>query len=43
MEFLGDSILGSIVSSYLYERFYKIYKQDERSDKEETIKGGNHT
>jgi ribonuclease-3 len=29
MEFLGDSILGSIVSSYLYERFYKIYKQDE--------------
>ena len=29
MEFLGDSILGSIVSSYLYERFYKIYNQDE--------------
>ena len=26
MEFLGDSILGSIVSSYLYERFYKISK-----------------
>ena len=29
MEFLGDSILGSVVSSYLYERFYKIYDQDE--------------
>jgi ribonuclease-3 len=29
MEFLGDSILGSIVSSYLYERFYKIYGQNE--------------
>ena len=29
MEFLGDSILGSIVSSYLYERFYKIYDQNE--------------
>ena len=29
MEFLGDSILGSIVSSYLYERFYKIYNQNE--------------
>jgi len=29
MEFLGDSILGSVVSSYLYERFYKIYNQDE--------------
>ena len=29
MEFLGDSILGSIVSSYLYQRFYKIYNQDE--------------
>ena len=29
MEFLGDSILGSVVSSYLYERFYKIYDQNE--------------
>lgn len=29
MEFLGDSILGSIVSSYLYERFYKIYGENE--------------
>ena len=29
MEFLGDSILGSIVCSYLYERFYKIYEQNE--------------
>ena len=26
MEFLGDAILGSVVSSYLYERFYKIQK-----------------
>ena len=29
MEFLGDAILGSVVSSYLYERFYKIHKQNE--------------
>jgi len=29
MEFLGDSILGTVVSSYLYDRFYKIYNQDE--------------
>ena len=29
MEFLGDAILGSIVSSYLYERFYKIHGQNE--------------
>ena len=29
MEFLGDSVLGSVVSSYLYERFYKIYDQNE--------------
>ena len=29
MEFLGDSILGSIVSNYLYERFYLIYAQNE--------------
>ena len=29
MEFLGDSILGSVVCSYLYERFYKIYEQNE--------------
>ena len=26
---LGDSILGSIMSSYLYERFYTIYDQNE--------------
>ena len=29
MEFLGDSILGSIVSSYIYKRFHEIYGQDE--------------
>ena len=29
MEFLGDSVLGSVVSSYLYERFYTIYDQNE--------------
>ena len=29
MEFLGDSILSSIISSYLYERFYTIYRQNE--------------
>ena len=29
MEFLGDAILGSIVSSYLYERFYEIHNQNE--------------
>ena len=29
MEFLGDSILSSIISSYLYERFYTIYEQNE--------------
>ena len=29
MEFLGDSILGSIVSKYLYDRYYKIYNQNE--------------
>ena len=29
MEFLGDAILGSVVSSYLYERFYKIHGQNE--------------
>ena len=27
MEFLGDSILGSVVCSYLYERFYKTYEK----------------
>ena len=27
MEFLGDAILGSVVSSYLYERFYKLHHQ----------------
>ena len=29
MEFLGDAILGSVVSSYLYDRFYKVYGQNE--------------
>tara|TARA_B100000686_G_scaffold234562_1_gene242307 strand:+ start:1501 stop:2310 length:810 start_codon:yes stop_codon:yes gene_type:complete len=29
MEFLGDAILGGVVSSYLYERFYKIHQQNE--------------
>ena len=29
MEFLGDSILSSCISSYLYERFYKIYGENE--------------
>uniref|UniRef100_A0A6C0L1Q6 RNase III domain-containing protein n=1 Tax=viral metagenome TaxID=1070528 RepID=A0A6C0L1Q6_9ZZZZ len=29
MEFLGDSILGSVVCSYLYKRFYGIHKQNE--------------
>ena len=29
MEFLGDAILGSVVSSYLYERFYKLHHQNE--------------
>tara|TARA_Y100000389_G_scaffold115453_1_gene112530 strand:+ start:892 stop:1683 length:792 start_codon:yes stop_codon:yes gene_type:complete len=29
LEFLGDSILGSIVSSYIYERFHIIHKQNE--------------
>jgi ribonuclease-3 len=29
MEFLGDAILGSIVSSYIYERFHLIYDEDE--------------
>jgi ribonuclease-3 len=29
MEFLGDSILGSIIASYIYERFYKIYNENE--------------
>ena len=29
MEFLGDSILGSVISSYLYERFHSIHKQNE--------------
>ena len=28
MEFLGDAILGSVVSSYLYDRFYKIYNHN---------------
>ena len=29
MEFLGDAILGSIVSSYLYKRFHMIHSQNE--------------
>jgi ribonuclease-3 len=29
MEFLGDSILGSVVASYIYKRFYEIYGQHE--------------
>ena len=29
MEFLGDAILGSVVSSYLYKRFYEIHNQNE--------------
>ena len=29
MEFLGDSILSSSISSYLYKRYYEIYGMDE--------------
>ena len=29
MEFLGDAILGSVVSAYLYKRFYETHKQNE--------------
>lgn len=29
LEFLGDSILGSIVASYIYERFHLIHNQKE--------------
>lgn len=29
IEFLGDAILGSVVTSYIYERFYKIHNQNE--------------
>ena len=29
LEFLGDSILGSVVSSYLYKRYYEIHDQNE--------------
>ena len=29
MEFLGDSILSSSISSYLYQRFYEIHDQNE--------------
>jgi|TARA_B110001450_G_C17560273_1_gene456453 ribonuclease-3 len=29
MEFLGDAILGSVVSAYLYRRFYETHKQNE--------------
>ncbi len=29
LEFLGDSILTSVVASYLYDRYYKIYNQTE--------------
>ena len=29
IEFLGDSILGSVVSSYIYRRFHMIYGETE--------------
>ena len=29
IEFLGDSILGSVVSSYIYQRFHLIYGETE--------------
>lgn len=29
LEFLGDAILGSVVSSYLYKRYHEIYNQNE--------------
>ena len=29
LEFLGDAILGSVVSSYLFKRFFLIHNQDE--------------
>ena len=29
MEFLGDAVLGSVVSSYLYKRFHEIHSQNE--------------
>ena len=29
MEFLGDAILGSVVSSYLYDRYHNIHNQNE--------------
>ena len=29
IEFLGDSILGSVVSSYIYRRFHLIYGESE--------------
>ena len=29
LEFLGDSILGSVVSSYLYKRYHEIHNQNE--------------
>ena len=29
IEFLGDAILGSVVSAYLYRRFYEIHGQNE--------------
>jgi ribonuclease-3 len=29
LEFLGDSILGSVVSSYLYRRYHEIHNQSE--------------
>ena len=29
IEFLGDALLGAIVSSYLYNRYVNIYNQDE--------------
>ena len=29
MEFLGDAILESVISKYLYDRYYKLYSQNE--------------
>ena len=29
VEFLGDSILGSIISSYIYKRFHEVYGENE--------------
>lgn len=29
LEFLGDSLLGSVITNYLYKRYYLIYNQNE--------------